>query len=521
MSSDEKSGTITFQVLRSAFKGVAWISLGRIISGIFGFLTTPIIIYFLKPSQYGIGTLVFSVVGIVSTFCEFGLGQSIIKTISDARATGRNWEVKRLIIIAVTTSLFVGLIVSFSLIRISSYLSEILNVPEASELLQMGAILIIVMPVHNIALSAISSLQEFRLLTALRLLGVFARLFSFIILFNLQAVGMIASLIVSYSTVSLVALLSLFKYFSSLKLSDKESEWEWTKTSQNLFGFSIYMFAADFVKLLHNKSDVLLLSLLGDMTIVGYYKAATELSSPFLGLIQSNNYSVLFPILSKYHASNDKEMFRRIHQTFMKIQLAITVPLAFGIIVLIRPTLSLFLPKYLPVTIYFQILAIQTPILASKNLYNPVAVLALRMPEKRLRLSLIFLVCHMTLMFLGIPRFGINGAVAANILIHVIALLMSYRAVKDGPVASLPGVYYYRLLGSSIVMSTFVYFLSRVFPLGVSSILIGVILGVVSFSLIFLKVGGVTSNEIRALDQIFGSILPIQVLLRIAEKIRG
>ncbi len=512
---------IRANTFKKAFKGVAWVSSARILSGIIGFLTNAFIIYSLEPSQYGIGSLVLSVGGLLSTFSELGFRHSIIKTIIDAKTTGSYSEARRLLIIAITISLSIGLLIATPVFLFSSKICRLLNSPEAADILKLGSILTVTIPLQAISLAAVSSLQEFKVLTIFTLLGSLTRLFTFIVTVETGAKGMVFSIIISQIAVTILSLIFSHRRLSSSATPEDHVKDNWIDTCKKLLSFSRYLLATNILKGVHTRLDVLLLSLLGDPTLLGYYKAASEISVPFLNLITSTSFTTLYPILSESHTLRDRETFKKLHQTFMKIELAIAMPLACGMIVLMRPFLSIFFPRYLPSVIYFQVLATRTPILVLYNLYNPTAILALSMPERRLQLSSIATVLKTTQMLILIPTFGLNGAVFTEIFVHLILLFLSYYTLREEPVAQIKLPYFLRLSIPCTIMSVLVYFLSRVYLSGIYSIPVGVIVGVVVFSVIFIRIGGLTPNEVRSVDRLFGSNPIARAMVRVVEKIKG
>jgi len=504
--------------LRRSFKGFAWVSLGRVVSGIVGFLTSVTFIHVLEPSQFGIGSLILTIAGFFSTFSDLGISNSIIKTIADAKATNCYSEARKLLVIASVSVSIAGLFLAMILLHFSTQIFNLLKIPEAAQLLQLGCILVVAIPLHNISLSTIASLQNFQLVGMLRLLGSLVRFLSFVGFVYLGVEAMIISFVVSCATVSILGFVFSMKSLSSYKEPENPLQAGWFKSTKKLFIFSRFLFVTNLFKAFHGRVGVFLLGILGDPTLVGYYKAVTELSVPFLSLITSSTTTTLYPILSESHALGDDKQFREVHRTFLKMELILTVPLVFGMIVLMKTFLTVFFWRYLPVLGYFQLLSTRIPILVAKNLYNPITILALRKPEKRMSIMGLLTACYALLALGMIPTLGLGGAVFTDFAISCISLLLSYKAVEGDLLSGLPFSFYSRLLGSSFIMSVPVFFLSRILSESFLSILLCVVLGVTVFIMVFLRIGGIDITEIESLERMFSSVPSIKGFLTVVKK---
>jgi O-antigen/teichoic acid export membrane protein len=503
---------------KSAFSGIAWVSTGRVLSAIIGFLTTALIIRTLRPEEYGFASLIIAFSSLLSIIGDFGISHSIPTKMSSAIARGNNSEARKIFTLAIASTLTIGLVIAITVYNLAG--SEIL--PEFSiysHYLNAGLILMILTSLRTLSISSVASLQSFRLLAALRLVGVSTRLVTFLLFSNLRVIALIMSVSTHNAIISVIGILYSFTRIG-VNEGDVSSTYSWKTGLRELLSFSLPLYLHDLFKSVRTRLAIFLLAGIGGLEQLGYFKAALELSIPFLSTIASSSNTTLIPVLSARHARRDHSTFRRIIQTFLELELILTVPMTFGLILVMRPFLSLFFPQYLNAILFFWILSTRIPIAAARNLFNPIATLSLSRPNTRLRISMINTSLYILLSLLLIPWIGILGAVILETTTNLTGMLVSYFYVRKNSGDPPSTVFFLKLLAACVVMSIVVYPISRILT-GIPALIIGISTGASIFTLVFLRIGGLREDRIDAMERLFKSNPYVRLLILVIRRISG
>ncbi|MFA6145796.1 MAG: flippase [Patescibacteria group bacterium] len=130
---------------------------------------------------------------------------------------------------------------------------------------------------------------------------------------------------------------------------------------KQLMKLSLPFFIAGIFATLYLNIDTILLSHLGNDTMVGLYNAAKKLPNVILALIPAAFSSAIYPALSKHFFSSKQET-SRIFQEALFYLLLIILPIVFGTIILSDSLITLFYgPNYLPASIILKILILALP----------------------------------------------------------------------------------------------------------------------------------------------------------------
>ena len=507
MSSDRVS--IGVATTRKAIIGMTWLSAGKVASGIIGFLTNALMVSILGPTAYGIATLVFTFSGLLSSLGSFITETGLVTTIVNAR-TRRNYsEAYRILTIATVSGLIFGILVSLISIQFTGALSEFLKVPEDSNMLLYGYLLLIAIMLRIISISAVTSLQGFRILVLMKLLSNLIRSLIFILTSHLGPESLILASFFSDSSIAILGLSYSFTKLYGMCTSNVSTCDDWIEAGKKLFSFNSYLYASNITKAVVARVNIFLLNAMGSPLWVGYYQAAVKLSTPFLSLITSTTNTVLLPILSDIYSRGKTSTLKKMIAGFLKIELALTLPMTLSLIVLMDLILISFFPSFVPVSPLFKIMSLRLVIGAIRSILNPICLLAMNKPEKRMTVSMVNGGTSLVASLILVLHFGLYGAILSAIFREVFGLYLSYFEVRKALTKSLSigSRFSLRVLVSSLIMAVSVHILQGYLIPNVVSLLLSLVLGIVVFVVAFRYISPLDSSEIEVLYSV-GSFNP-------------
>ena len=305
---------------------------------------------YLGAGSFGKYTFALSFAALFSVFMEFGLFQVLTREVARDKSKTRAYFGNIL-----TFNLLVGL---FTLVLIY-VLINILNYPLITRNLVYLTALVIFLDTL-----ALSLYHVFR--------GHLNLKFESIGIIVHKTVMLIAGLVLIFLKAKLILMIlpllfaSCFYLFNAvLFLKKKLGIWPIPRFNKSVLKPLLklswpFFLAAIFAKLYATSDTILLSCLVGDK-FVGWYNAANKLTTAFLLLIAGSLSSALYPSMSYYFVRSKQALNRIFGQAVFYLML-ITIPLAFGLIVLSKPIiLFIYGQEYLPAVSVLIFLACSVP----------------------------------------------------------------------------------------------------------------------------------------------------------------
>ncbi|MBI4463146.1 MAG: oligosaccharide flippase family protein, partial [Acidobacteria bacterium] len=198
----------TFRLLRNIFSNYARLA----ISGLIGFLLTPILFHSLQPENYAI--LVFGLGTVVALQgLELGLYATVERFVSDLAARGQHAELRRLVSSAFYLQAGLGVLGAIALLLLSSFLARFFHVEGTAAasgrvvLIWLGLSLVFQLP-GNTLRAFLEGCQDFHLANAVDVLVQLLRAsFIIVLLWKGFGLGTIAVVFPAAALAQLVAML--------------------------------------------------------------------------------------------------------------------------------------------------------------------------------------------------------------------------------------------------------------------------------------------------------------------------
>ncbi len=201
----------------------------------------------------------------------------------------------------------------------------------------------------------------------------------------------------------------------------------WPGTLRVSIAFGISVFLAT----VYNKIDVVMLSMMQSVAVVGWYSAAYKLLA-FTNVVPNIAATVLFPRLSVYSKSDQNNLARLFGQAMVYLS-ALALPMIPGGIILAPQIIgTVFGAEYVQAIPALQILVVAAGILFL-NIFLASLYGAANFQTKLVGIQTLGLALNVGLNWLLIPRFAHLGAAAATVAtegtIFVITLVLAVRRI--------------------------------------------------------------------------------------------
>ncbi|WNH10251.1 lipopolysaccharide biosynthesis protein [Thalassobellus suaedae] len=256
-------------------KGAALNYINILLTNIIGLLLTPYIISKLGNGEFGLYTLIGSLVGYISVL-DFGLNNTIIRFVSKYRAEknkiGEENFLATSMIIYMFISVAVVIIGLITYFYIGQIFSNSLTIEEIDKAKIMFAIL-----VFNLAISLPGGafngicfgLEEF---VFPKLINIFRYILRTLVVITILSLGGKAISLVIIDTVFnvLIIAINIFYVFKKLKVKIKLHRFE-TKLIKEIFSYSVWIFIAVLVSQFQWKAGQMVLGVLTNTTVVAIF----------------------------------------------------------------------------------------------------------------------------------------------------------------------------------------------------------------------------------------------------------
>lgn len=283
---------------------ISYISM--IVTIIVTFFLTKYQFKYLGKAQYGIISLVNSVIGYISIL-DLGIGQTVTRYIALYNSRGENEKIeilaghsfKNYVKISIV-ALIVGIIIVFLSPKIFSNLTE--NQKYLFQISFMIALINVILQIPGATFNAI--LIAYKKFQFLRVTNIFKTILRAIIMIILLKLGFG---VVIVFTVDLVLNqgINIINYLAvkrklKIKLSFKRID---DDTKREMSGYSFFVFLGIITDQIFWKTDGIILGILSNITIVGVYSISSQLVSQFLNICSTFS-SVFLPNLTEMVAKD-------------------------------------------------------------------------------------------------------------------------------------------------------------------------------------------------------------------------
>jgi len=277
------------------------------------FWLIPFIIKSLGQEMYGLWTLSFSIIGFFSLL-DFGFGLGVVKWTGETRISGnleyRNHMLSTVffvyIAIATAAILFLGV---FSL-----FYARIFSIPQ--QLQPIAVTVLLILGIRSLMIQIPMSLfkgvlfgeQRIYLINIIQIAGTIIYAFTAYLALS-QGLGVVWLAVINCSSFFLENLLYLIMAYSKVKglsLSIRKVKKQYLKEAMS---FSLYSFITSVAGLVLFQTDVIIIQLTLNLSLVGLYSVAIKITE-YSFLLTKQLVNVLTPLISELKESKEDDSIR-------------------------------------------------------------------------------------------------------------------------------------------------------------------------------------------------------------------
>ena len=365
--------------------------------------------------QYVTALLIVEILSIIS---RLGIDTALVRFISRYVHKGTSHLINQLFLKSIIIVTIGAVIFNLLLLFFSHYIADFMNLDE--EYLLIVSFSFIPLVLFHMNTQAIRGLKQMISFSFLN--NVAITLFTFITMVVLVAFSS-SEMLPIYAYVMSVFIMTISSYFlwfyhRSKMVDSEQNDCETELSTKALFKVSIPLLMGQSMMLIMGKVDLFMLANMTSSDQVGVYNIALKLSMlAYMGLMAVN--SIAAPKFSEIHSSGNVDALKKIVQQSTKTIFWVTLPVIILFLVFPKTILSVFGEE-------FKLAAMALIILSISKMFSAISGSVgtfLQMVGKQnvFQNILIFTaIINITLNYILIPKYGIDGAAFASAISGVI-----------------------------------------------------------------------------------------------------
>jgi len=327
-------------LFRNSFFG----SSGFIFISLIGLIITPILVANFGVEQYGVYVLIISIVGYYGIF-DFGLGQGLIKFISEYNSKGLYQKLNEAINSVFTVQLIIGVVLSSIVFIFAEKIINILNVSslyycDSVDALKIASIGFLFTILSSTFSSAIKGLERYGIITVIdSSFNLLLNILILIVVFFKYGIkeAVLVNVIVSFANLLVYAF--LFKNHNKYYVFRIGYN---SKIIKNFISFSVFIFLSRISSIFSKYVVRFIVSVMLGPTAVTYYVVPSKLTGAIGGVL-SSAANAIYPFTSRLKAIGKVNEIKDAFIKASKIFTAISLPLALFIILFSKSILTIWM----------------------------------------------------------------------------------------------------------------------------------------------------------------------------------
>ena len=451
---------------REVAKGSVWGLIGSLLVKLSSFFYTILIARVVSQGDVGLFYLTLSFISLITIFSDLGLSGAITRYLPFFEGKGQRSKIKSLLNYGYGITLILGIVFSIALFLSADIIGQFFGGPGLSEALHFFAFFVLLLNIFRTDLAFLQGKADIRSVQLVSNLQNFFKLIITVLLlvvYGSSPLVLIAAYMLSYAGATLFLFPKVKKLLSEFPNSGEPLSQHEFLTDVLPLGIMVTTLAS--LGVIITSGDRMIMGLLMDPTIVrnmiAIYSIATALAVS-LNILPGSITGIFLPVMSRVIGKGDHHEGLSIMQTAQRWTVFITVPAAVVTIIFSEDIMRIFYG------VAYQrgwlVLSVFTTgvLLSTLALVVSTALVAKRMVNIELRVTLISAIINLILCFLLIPSFGIEGAALAYLVaIALSTILTLYYGKTIFGFVSPPEIY--RILLAGIVTGILILLIKPLF----------------------------------------------------------
>lgn len=388
-------------------------------------VSVPYIINKAGADAYAILSMSLMVVGYFYLL-DLGLGQGVIKFISEYNAEHDEQKIKELVGTSLVVYIVMGVVGALGLAAsVDVLVSRFFKIP--ADLMVASRTVFYLTSVgvlFRIPQSLFSAIPAgYQKLYALNMINIVVNTVRILAIIVLLYLGYSIVAVVLANLLMVVVLLVVLVFWAK-RILPQGSLWPCFKLSvaRKIFSFSMKTFISEFMSVIITNVDKLLIGFFMPIVNLAYYTVSFDLANK-IWVVPSNIVTAVYPALSERKAKNQQENLMRLYLTSSKLIMIGVSYLSIVIVLFAKQILTYWINETFAIegAMTLRILGIGVFLSSSGwaavNLAN-----ASGRPDIPAKAHLIMAAANICLCLYLIPRYGINGAAVAWLVEHLFCI---------------------------------------------------------------------------------------------------
>lgn len=416
MTEKEQQEDLNFMLKTGGFAGT-----GRLADIFFRYSTSAVLTRILGANMFGVFVLGRTIIRVVSTISQMGMGLGVVRQIAFYRAKNQENKFQQAIRLALLVCGFFSITTVVILFWQGDYISiALFKKPALARPLKL---LIFTIPVIAVSMTLLDVLRGFKEIKSrvgveyyfLPLANLFLVLVFYVLGYRLE--GAIAAFILS-NFLSLVLLIVINR--NRVKL--KGTPFFEKQVTFDFFKFSLPLMLAKILGELKTRLDILFLGFLSTASDVGIFFIALRLAN--LMSVPWHAFNMIFaPMVSGYFAREEIKKIEYNYKNITKLIFLFSMFFWGFLLIFSSDLLSIFGPEFKKGAVVVILICFGQLVKTLVGHAGPMLAM-IGKPSLNLMITIISLILLILLNLLLIPRFGITGAAAANVTAVTVTCLL-------------------------------------------------------------------------------------------------
>lgn len=473
--------------------------IGTVLNLFLGLVIKILFARFATQSEYGMYSLVITIIGILTAVSTLGLSEGATKYIAYFRGKNQKQNIQDIIFSSIIIGSIASSLSTITLFTTSHIIAtKIFSIPAISQIIKVTSLTIPFVVLTNIFITIFRGFEKAEINVYINVIlknGLYCLLLSTVVLLKLSFIEMIYVYIIS-TIVTGIIVIAYFIKAPPIKINWSEIRINYI--TRELLLNSVPLLIVNILLLIMSWTDTLMLGYFKPPDVVGAYNAAYPLAH-LLSIVVSSIGFLYLPVISQLYSKNQIRELKIISATSTKWCFILTLPIFFMLFIFPSFILNLFFgSSYIGVSETLQILAFGC-ILDSYFGFNYYTLLSAGKSKLLLCCSLASATLNIILNYILIPPYGTIGAAIASVfsfaLIEVYMTVRLYRLIKYHPFTNS----YLKVTLISILLIYVFYFVKDAIILSIWSLILYFLLFLFIYFISLILTHSLNQNDLEIL----------------------
>jgi O-antigen/teichoic acid export membrane protein len=467
----------------------------------------------LGDTNYGLYTIAVAAPALISLFRDWGMNGAMVKYTAQYRAEDKAAKIRGIFAAGIIFEIILGTALSAVGFLLSGLLATLYSLPNITPLIQIASFSILTGALLTTAQAAFTGIEKLELnsVTVVCQSIIKTIIIPVLVIMGLGPLGAVIGFSIALLVAGLIGVIFMWTLYRSLP-KPNHYKLEIMATVKTMLNYGLPMSLAVIISSFQNQFYSFILPIYVRPDLIGNYGIANT----FVVLITffaAPITTILFPAFSKLDPQKDRETLKNVFQFSIKYASLFVVPVAFIVIALSQPGISVLFPKYTAAPLFLALLAIGYLYSCFGNLSISNLINSQGQTKFYLKLTLITAAIGFPIGIVLISNFGVIGLIIATLTAVLPSYIIAIRWIKRQYGVAPDWVSSTKILLSSATAAAVTYTLVSLIPFGNW---IKLIIGVAIFILVLVPIVLLTKTIDRSdISNLRGMLTELGSLRRI------